>query len=114
MSKPTLPIDRSGRSILSFQLQGLCNALRIAVQVGQPLGTASASLLVKLRSDMLSIVSGRCVDGLPEIDDTCSPADLLVHAEVLNETLNAFLSPDEGEEKRRVFGFGQVPSGSAR
>jgi hypothetical protein len=108
---PTLPIDRSGRSILSFQLQGLCNALRVAVQAGQPAGSISAALLVKLQNDMLSMVSGRCVDGLPEIDESSSPVDLLAHAEVLNETLNAFLSPEEGEEKRRFFGFDQVALG---
>jgi hypothetical protein len=107
MPTPTRPIDRSGRSILSFQLQCLCNTLRIAVQAGQPAGAANAALQVKLPDDMLSMVSGRCVDSLPEIN-VASPAELLAHAEVLNETPNAFLSPEEGEEKRKVFGFDRV------
>ena len=51
------------------------------------------------------------MDGLPSIDKSASTADLLIYAEVLNETLNSFLSPEEGEEKRKFFGFDQVNLG---
>jgi hypothetical protein len=111
MPQQSRPIDRSGISILSFQIQGLCNALRIAVQSGQPVGPVSGALFVKLRNDTLSVVSGRCVEGLPEMDGSASPVDLLTYTEILNETLNAFLSPEEGEEKRRFFGFDQFAIG---
>ena len=59
----------------------------------------------KLRNDMLKIVSGPCFEGCPDIAETAEAADLLVIAEVMNGTLDAFLSPEEGEEKRRFFGF---------
>lgn len=111
MPKPANPIDRTGRSILSFQLQGLCNALRVAVQSGQPSSAGTVALVVKLRDDLLSMISGRCVDNLPEIGESATAVDLLAHTEVMNETLNAFLSPEEGEEKRRFFGFDQVAFG---
>jgi hypothetical protein len=111
MSRPAPSIDRSGRSILSFQLQSLCGAMRLAVQAGQPLGSPSITMLRRLRSELLKIVSGSCVSEFPEIDDTAKPADLLVIAEVMNGTLDAFLSPEEGEEKRRFFGFDRVDVG---
>jgi hypothetical protein len=111
MANATIPISRSGRSILSFQLQGLCNALRVVVQSGQPAGSTSVALLVKLRSDMLTLVSGPCVEDLPQISGDTKSGDMLVYAELLNETLNAFLNPEEGEEKRRFFGFNQVEFG---
>ena len=111
MANATIPISRSGRSILSFQLQGLCNALRIAVSTGQPAGAACVALFDKLRIDLLALTSGRCVEGLPEISGDVTLVDMLVYSEVLNETLNAFLNPEEGEEKRRFFGFNQVEFG---
>lgn len=111
MPKPSIAISRSGRSILSFQLQGLCNVLRVAVQAGQPPGAATVAFLIKMRNDMLTVVSGCCVDGLPEVGESISSVDMLTYAEILNETLNAFLSPEEGEEKRRFFGLDQVAVG---
>lgn len=111
MSKVAPSIDRSGRSILSFQLQSLCNALRVAVQSGRPAGSFSVRLIRKLQADLLVIASGRCVEELPEIDETATAADLLAIAEVMNGTLDAFLSPEEGEEKRRFFGFDRVDVG---
>jgi len=111
VSKVAPSIDRSGRSILSFQLESLCNALRVAVQSGQPVGSVSVRLIGKLRVDLLKMVSGRCVEDLPDIDETVKPADLLAIAEVMNGTLDAFLSPEEGEEKRRFFSFDRVDVG---
>jgi hypothetical protein len=111
MSKPAPSIDRSGRSILSFQLQSLCGAIRLALQAGQPLGSPSIMMLRRLQGEFLKIVSGSCVNEFPEIDEAAKPADLLVIAEVMNGTLDAFLSPEEGEEKRKFFGFDRVDVG---
>ncbi len=85
--------------------------MRLAVQAGQPLESSSIIMLRRLRAELLKIVSGPCVGEFPEIDETAKPADLLVIAEVMNGTLDAFLSPEEGEEKRRFFGFDRVDVG---
>ena len=64
------------------------------------------------RSCQLSTKPGTSsVEGLPDVDETVKPADLLAVAEVLNGTLDAFLSPEEGEEKRKFFGFDRVDVG---
>ena len=57
------------------------------------------------------MATGRAVEVLPEVIESSSAAELLVLAEVLNETLNAFLKPEEGEEKRKIFGFDRLTLG---
>jgi hypothetical protein len=53
-----------------------------------------------------SIASGPPVAGLRDIDETTAPVDILILVEVLRSTLLAFLSPEEIDERRAVFGFG--------
>jgi hypothetical protein len=49
------------------------------------------------------------------MDDILNSMGLLAYAEVLNETLYSFLTPEEGDEKRRSIGFDQRSHwGSAR
>ena len=49
------------------------------------------------------------------MDDILNSIGLLAYAEVLNGTLYSFLTPEEGDEKRRSIGFDQRSHwGSAR
>src|SRR5258708_1259845 len=88
---------RSGLSILSYQLDGLCSGLRQVVPYGQPVGPLSLSILKRLKLTFESIVDGPALEGFPEVDEESSPSDVLVIAEVLRSSLLAFLSPEEME-----------------
>ena len=98
-------IDRTGFSIVSFQLEGLCQALRATVPNGLSPGAGTVQILRKLRDDWASITTGKSLQNLPEIDGELSAVDLLAMAETLRATALSFMSPDEFAEQRRAFGF---------
>jgi len=109
MSKPAKLIDRTGVFIISFQLEGLCTALRLTVPQGLLPGTGTLAILKKLVADFESISSGQCLKNLPTISESSSPMDVLAMAETLRMTVLAFLSPEEISEHRRAIGFQPVP-----
>jgi hypothetical protein len=99
-------LSRSGRFILYFQADGVCNALRLAVQVCQTPGPETVALLQAMAEDARLIGEGNAFDRLPSITEDTSAVDMLVAAEVIRTSMQCFLSPEEVEEQRRVIGFG--------
>lgn len=102
-------IDRSGLFVLSSQLEGLCAALRHTVPNGLQPGHGTAALLKKLYDDFDEIHTGAALDRFPAIDEALAPVDLLAIAETLRSTVMAFLTPEEREERKEVFGFTVPP-----
>ena len=99
------PTHRSGLFVLSFQIEGICTALRHAVPYGLPVGPLTIAMLRRFKGTFDSIAKGRPVEDLPDVDENTSPVDVLSVAEVLRATLMAFLSPEEVEERRVAIGF---------
>ena len=97
--------NRSNLFVMSFQVEGLCTAMRTTVSVGGEPGPATLSLLKNLRDSFVSVGSGFTVEHIPSIHDGMNPHDALAAAEVLRTTILAFLSPEEAEEQRGVLGF---------
>jgi hypothetical protein len=60
-------ILRSGLFIISFQLEGLCTALRYAVPVGLDPGQGTVALLRKLFEDYANISSKRPLAGFRQL-----------------------------------------------
>src|SRR5205823_11516572 len=100
MSKPATMIDRTGLFIISYQLEGLCTALRLTVPHGLAPGPDTLAILKKLVADFASISTGRCLQDLPTISQSSSPVDVLAMAETMRTTVLAFLSPEEISEHR--------------
>lgn len=88
-------VYRSDRFMLSNQLQGFCNALHAIVAANVETGATTIKILEKLCGDVLEITHGSCVKNLPEIPKEISSTDILVFAEILKETNNTFLKPEE-------------------
>jgi hypothetical protein len=102
---PERLIHRSGLFIISFQLDGLCTALRYTVPAGLQPAAGTVALLRKLYDDYASISTKRQLAGFPDINDDLSSVDLLSVAETLRSTVLAFLSPDELADRKRALGF---------
>jgi hypothetical protein len=98
-------INRSGLFIISFQLEGLCTALRMVIPNGLEPKAGTTALLKKLHDDFESLSTGRSLKDFPPIDESLSPVDVLVVAEVLRLTVLSFLSPDELSEQKQTFGL---------
>lgn len=105
MSKPGIQIDRTGVFIISYQLAGLCHALRLTVPNGLKPGNDTLAILTKLIADFNSISSGSCLRDMPTISESSSPVDILSLAETMRMTVLAFLSPEEIREHQRAVGF---------
>jgi hypothetical protein len=95
---------RSNLFVMSFQIEGICSAIRTTVSMGDRPGPATLTLLRSLRDSFVSVGSGFTVEHIPTVHDDMNPHDALAVAEVLRTTILAFLSPDEAEE-RGTFGF---------
>lgn len=102
-------INRTGIFIITFQLEGLCFALRQTVPHGLAPSVGSVTLLKKLHDDFASITTGRALNGFPEIKESLTPVDILAIAETLRSTAASFLTPDEREERNQTFGFAPQP-----
>jgi hypothetical protein len=96
-------IERSGRFLAYFQAVGVCEALRIALQTGNKPSKSTVDFLRKLREDAQHIATGNAFERLPVTDESSSPADLLVAAEVIRASMLAFLSPEEIESSEQSF-----------
>jgi hypothetical protein len=106
---PERLILRGALFIISFQLDGLCTALRYVVPAGLEPGLGTVALLRKLYEDYASISSKRPLAGFPPVDENLSAVDMLVVAETLRSTVLAFLTPDEIEERKQALGFNPSP-----
>lgn len=103
--EPEKPVWRQTRGdffIRSFQIDGLCAALRHLTAVNLEPGQAAKQLLKALREGFLENSSGQITRLIPEVSDTSSTADLVVIAEVLRATVTSFLSPEELEERGKM------------
>lgn len=99
-------ITRRGIFIVSFQLEGICTALRLIVQCHAEPGSATVAVLRKLQREFGDLVaSGRVVSEIPEVTESMSAPELLAIAEVLRTSAMCFLSPDEADERKRSIGF---------
>jgi hypothetical protein len=106
---PERLIVRGALFMISFQLDGLCTALRYVVPAGLAPGAGTIMLLRKLYDDYASISSQRQLAGFPSVDGNLSAVDLLAVAETLRSTVLAFLTPDELEDRKQVMGFSPTP-----
>ncbi len=91
--------------MLYFQADGLCNALRLGVQLGQTPGPKTTQFLIGLTKAVRASCSGDPIDRLIDITNDSSVIDMLVAAEILRSTIHAFLTPEELEEQRKSIGF---------
>lgn len=103
----TLPCNhnRSNLFVASFQIEGLCSALRMTVASGAKPGPAALELLKSLRDALVRTDTGLIIEHLPNVNDDMDPHDVLATAEVVRTTILAFLTSEEVEEQRGVFGF---------
>ena len=102
-------ITRTDRFVLSYQLEGLCIALRLAVEVQQEMDGTILGLLKRARQHFDSIiVRGRVAQDLPDVDGGISLVGALALAETFRMTLLAFLTPEELEDAKQTMGL--VPS----
>jgi len=91
--------------ILSFQLEGLCTALRYTVPSGIPVGPETVAMTLRLKHAFEKVTSGEPVENFPDITSEWAASDVLMLVEVLRASLLAFLSPEEAEERTGVLGF---------
>jgi hypothetical protein len=98
-------INRSGLSIMSYQIEGLCTAFRLAVQSRAPIGPGSIAMLSRIFNEFKAAVQGTFLDGFPAIEENMQPVDALAVAETLRTTIIAFLSKDDLADHAKSFGF---------
>ena len=99
-------ISRRGIFIASFQLDGLCGALRLMLQCGAAPGDATVALLCKLQDEFETLIKGgRVIERIPKASSAMSAAEMLAIAEVLRASALVFLTQDEADERKRSFGF---------
>ena len=103
-------VRRSNRFIAFHQLTGLCQALRLAVQVRAEPGDVTLALLQRLRAEVAENYHGATINNLPDVDKSTNAVDRLALAELLRMTLLAFLTTEEVAEQRRTMGRGRDPS----
>ncbi len=108
---------RSHRAVLSWELAGVVNALRLTAPYCLAPGRATITLIAKLRDQIEARgekglgVSGVALDNIPRLDDQSNPVEVLVVAEALNGLIQCLLEPDERQEQQRFMGFHQPYSG---
>jgi len=99
-------INRRGIFIISLQLEGLCQSLRLLSQINAPVSPEIVIISQKLFNDFKQIlVSGKTILGLPEPSETMSIHGLLTLAEVLRTSVLSFLSPDEMDDIGKTVRF---------
>lgn len=75
-------ISRRGLFIVSYQAEGVCNALRLIVQTGTQVSAPTRAIVSKLRGDFERlIVGGRVAEGLPEVSENMDADALLTLSE---------------------------------
>lgn len=87
---------------MHFQLEGLCEALRLIVQSQAEAGDATFQLLQKMYADSIKMTHGKCVHGLPKPSRQAPVADWLSIAECLRHMSLGFLSPEEHQERCKL------------
>jgi hypothetical protein len=105
-------VYRSERFVLSYQLDGMCQALRLIIQLKEKPGVKTLQLLTKLRSEVGRNVTGQALKDVPDFDATTTLPELVAIAEFLRATMVAFLSPEETKERSGSMGFSPTASKS--
>jgi hypothetical protein len=105
LTNQVVRIDHTDLLTLSFQLDGVCTALRQCVGSGLKPGPGTLKSLRTLRGAFVGMHNGVSLDMLPNIDFGADPSDILTYAEILRSTVARFLSSDEIAEKRRANDF---------
>ncbi len=103
-------VYRSERFVLSYQLDGICQALRLIVQAREKPGAKTLQLLTKLRSEVGRNVAGQALKDVPDFDASTTLPELVAIAEFLRATMLAFLSPEETKERSGGMGFSPTTS----
>src|SRR5262245_54444649 len=92
------PIEsRSHRSVLSWQLAGIVQGLRLTAPYGQAPGNATHTLIENVRKQMEARgekglgLTGVAIDNIPHLDANCTPVDILVIAEALHGLIQCLL-----------------------
>src|SRR5438309_2021626 len=97
--------SRSHKAVLSWQLAGIVNGLRLTVPSGLSPGEATITLLTRVREQMEAVgekglgLSGIAIDNIPHLDANSSPVEVLIVAEALHGLIQCLLEPDEREEQ---------------
>ena len=97
-------IHRSALFVVSYQLEGICQGLRMTVPQGLSPGKDTIAIMHKLFADVSKYTKG-ITQVFPDISEKSNPVDILVFAETLRTSVLAFLSPDELVEHRKTIGF---------
>ncbi|MCP4712929.1 MAG: hypothetical protein GY869_30240 [Planctomycetes bacterium] len=105
MEKTSNLISRSNLSVLSYQIESLCVALRVVVPHGLRPGKDTITLINHIKKEITSVSSGGYFESIPDASIDSEPADILIIAETLRGTLMSFLTSEEIEEQNRTFGF---------
>ena len=109
--------SRSHKAVLSWQLAGIVNGLRLTAPCNLPPGKATIALLERIRKQMEAKggkglgMSGVAIENILHLDDQSSPVEVLIIAEALNGLVHCVLEPDEREEQPRFMGFRPPGSG---
>ncbi len=99
------PITRSALLTTSFQIEGLCIALRLIVQTHITAGKGTRSLLTKVLKDFKKMATGIVIEEFPDLSDDSNEADLLAIAETLRTSILCFLTEEERGDRKKTFGF---------
>jgi hypothetical protein len=105
------PIIRRPIYVIYFQLEGLCVALRLALQTNQAPGEESRALLRNILRNFEQLAEAGMIEVFPSIINATPAADLLVIAETLRTSALCFLTDTEFEERKRSIGFNTSTSG---
>ena len=103
--------SRSHKAVLSWQLGGIIQALRLTIPSGLAPGAATLALLAGVRKQMEATgenglgLSGIAIDNIPHLDERSSAVDVLVVSEALHSLVQCLLEPDEREAQQNYFGF---------
>lgn len=103
--QPAFSSKRSSFFIASFQIEGLCTAIRFTLQTNGEIGPQTINLLRGLRELLAASCDNEIEKQIPDISSDLSCSDLLAVAEVIRVTFLAFLSPEEATTQRGTLGF---------
>lgn len=101
---PVFSSQRTDVFVLSFQLESLCDALRLIVQTGSTPGKDVRDAINNMRNYLIENMTGKTTSHIPAIAEDGNTADMLIVAELVRGSLLSMMSPDEIAERGK-FGF---------
>ena len=100
--EPKLLATRSVEFIAQFQIEAMCQSLRILIQSRVEPGPLTRQVLASLRDELVARCSGKPIERIPQVTEETSPADLVTIAELVKATGIAFLTPEEIQERKSI------------